>query len=287
MALVAAVGIFYARGALNSHSLSEYRAPSSSAQAAGTAAAGPTGAASSPASTGVPASLGTGWKQTFSATFTGNKLDPSVWDTCYPWESQSGCTNFGNSDEEFQWYTPSQDTVSGGAMRILAQKEPTEGTTSSDRPESYEYRSGLVTTFPGYSFQYGYIEVDAQMPSAPGLWAALWLAAKNESWPPEIDIVEHWDDDAKFFQYYHPANAPRENSSVNLGSATGWHKFGLDWTASRITWYIDGRPVFSTGRNVPQLPMYFLANVAVDEHVSSLGSNAALGIRSVRVWQRS
>lgn len=289
VALVAAGGLFYVRGTLNSHSLSNYHAPSASGSASAAGPSGSPGSAGSGSGTsaGVPASLGSGWKQTFSATFPGDKLNPSVWDTCYPWESQSGCANFGNSDEEFQWYTPAQDRVADGAMKIVAQKAPTEGTTSSGSPETYDYRSGLVTTYPGYSFQYGYIEVDARMPSAKGLWTALWLAAKNESWPPEIDIVEHWDDDPKFFQYYHPANAPRENSSVNLGSASGWHKFGVNWTASKITWYVDGRAVFSTGRNVPQLPMYFLANIAVDEHVASLGSDAQLNVKSVKVWQRS
>ncbi|MCL2583318.1 MAG: glycoside hydrolase family 16 protein [Streptosporangiales bacterium] len=290
VALVAAGGLFYARGILNGHSLSGYKAHSGSGAPAAAGGPGPSGSAGpsapgSAAAAGVPASLGSGWKQTFNATFPGDRLNPSVWDTCYPWESQSGCANFGNSDEEFQWYTPSQDRVANGAMDIVAQKAPTEGTTSSGSPESYGYRSGLVTTFPGYSFQYGYIQAVAKMPSAKGLWTALWLAAKNESWPPEIDIVEHWDDDAKFFQYYHPAGAPRENSSVNLGSATGWHRFGLDWTASKVTWYVDGKPVFSTGRNVPQQPMYFLANIAVDEHVASLGSDAQLNVKSVSVWQ--
>ena len=245
-------------------------------------------AASAPAvSHGMPpASLGPNWKLTFDSGFTGSQLDTSVWGTCFPWESQSGCANFGNTSE-YQWYQPSQDQVSGGALRIAAQKAPTSGSASDGSPEEYPYRSGLVTTFPGYSFQYGYIQVVARLPQAQGLWTALWLAATNKEWPPEIDILEHWDNSDKYYQYYHPAGAPREDTFETLGNlSNSWHSYGVYWSQSKIIWFIDGRQVMESSRNVPQQPMYFLADVAVDEHVQSLpASTATLLIKSVDVWQ--
>jgi beta-glucanase (GH16 family) len=255
------------------------QAPAASRGAANPAAAKPAKAAGPPMP---PSSLGANWKQKFSATFTGSKLDSSVWGTCYPWESQSGCANFGNSNE-YQWYMPSQDQVRDGTLDIVARPEPTTGGA-----KEYSYRSGLVTTFPGYRFQYGYIEVEAKVPTATGLWSALWLAAANKQWPPEIDILEHWDAQAKYWQYYHPADAPREQSAAATADLTGWHAFGLYWDQSEVTWYIDGHKVFQAVRNVPQQPMYFLANVAVDQQSATLPSASAssLGIKSVRVWQR-
>jgi beta-glucanase (GH16 family) len=252
-------------------------------------AGAPAGKTTSPAATSPgspPTSLGSNWKLTFNAGFTGSKLNTSVWDTCYPWEAQSGCANFGNSDLEYQWYAPSQDQVSDGALHIVAQKEPTSGTDSGGGPEEYSYRSGLVTTFPGYKFQYGYLQVVARIPNALGTWTALWLAAANEQWPPEIDILEHWDASTKYYQYYHPANAPRENTVETLGNlSTGYHSYGVYWTQSKVVWYIDGRQVFETVRNVPQQPMYFLANVAVTKQAASLSTPASLDIKSVSVWQ--
>jgi beta-glucanase (GH16 family) len=233
-----------------------------------------------------PAGLGSNWKLTFNAGFTGSKLDTSIWGTCYPWQPQAGCANFGNSDEEYQWYQPSQDQVSDGALHIVAQAETTAGRDSGGGPEDYPYRSGLVTTFPGYKFQYGYLQVVARVPDARGTWSALWLAAANEQWPPEIDILEHWDSQTKYYEYYHPAGAPRENGVQTLGNlSTGYHTYGVYWTKSEVVWYIDGHQVFETGRNVPQQPMYFLANVAVDVHVSTL--NTSMDIKSVSVWQRA
>jgi glycosyl hydrolase family 16 len=290
-AALAVVGVFLVRGPLKSQSTPPPAAVANPSRPAASPSGSPAQHTSSSSASaahdpaGPPASLGSGWKQTFNATFSGSKLDSSVWGTCYPWESQTGCTNFGNSDE-YQWYTPSQDQVSDGSLHVVAQQAPTEGTTSGGSPKEYSYRSGLVTTFPGYQFQYGYIQIVAQLPAAKGLWTALWLAAANKKWPPEIDILEHWDNSGNYYQYYHPAGAPREDTFEKLGDLSGtWHTYGVNWTPSKITWFIDGRPVFVTGRNVPQQPMYFLANVSVYE-LQSLQTPSSLLIKSVTVWQQ-
>ena len=52
----------------------------------------------------------------FDASFTGSRLNTSVWSTCYPWiHDGGGCTNFGNAKTEHEWYLPSQDRVYGGS----------------------------------------------------------------------------------------------------------------------------------------------------------------------------
>ncbi|HEY1704983.1 MAG TPA: glycoside hydrolase family 16 protein [Trebonia sp.] len=284
IAACAAVALVVAGGV---YQLTKKPVPVAHVQAAGKSApataksqASPAGTAASPATDGPPASLGNNWKQTFNATFAGSALDTSVWGTCYPWESSSGCANFGNSDIEYQWYTPTQDQVRDGALQLVAEKASTD-----DDGKAYNYQSGLVTTFPSYKFQYGYIEIDARVPSATGLWSALWLAAANEQWPPEIDILEHWDAQKQYWEYYHPANAPREDTSTPASDVTGWHEFGLYWDQSEVVWYVDGRQVYRAVRNVPQQPMYFLANVAVDEPGVALTGNSSLDIKSVKVWQ--
>ena len=232
-----------------------------------------------------PSSLGENWKLSFDAAFTGSRLNTSVWGTCYPWEAQDGCANYGNSNLEYQWYMPSQDQVKSGALHIVAQQAPTAGLTQNGSPESYSFRSGMVTTYPSYRFQYGYLQVVARVPTAKGLWSALWLAAANEQWPPEIDILEHWDAQPEFWQYYHPADAPREREEESAQNLSGWHTFGVYWGQSEVIWFLDGRPVMTTSRNVPQQPMYFIANVAVDGKTMT-GMDSSMLIQSVKVWQR-
>jgi beta-glucanase (GH16 family) len=231
--------------------------------------------------------LGSGWTMPFDATFTGSGLNTSVWAACYPWGSAAGCTNFGNKNE-YEWYLPSQDQVYGNALHLIAQRIPTPGLASDGTPKEYSFRSGIVTTFPSYRFQYGYVQVVARIPYAEGLWPALWLAAANQQWPPEIDILEHYGVQADYSQHLHPVDSPVQasaESSPNL--SVGWHVFGLYWSQYRIIWFVDGHPVMSATQAIPQQPMYFIANLAVYQQDSQgwpPGSDG-LVIQSVKVWQ--
>lgn len=231
--------------------------------------------------------LGSGWRQTFDGTFTGSALDKSVWGTCYPWQSQSGCTNYGNPDE-YEWYTPSQDTVSGGALHLTPRRVPTEGKTQSGAPEQYDYRSGMVTSDPGYRYQYGYLQVTARIPYGPGLWPALWLLPVNGQWPPEVDIIEHYGTSLLSTQHLHSVNyATQESAEPTPAIAVGWHTFGLFWSKNQMAWYIDGQRVFDTTHGIPNQAMYFIANLAVYQRGKQNWNPVtdSMAIKSVQVWQ--
>jgi beta-glucanase (GH16 family) len=237
--------------------------------------------------TGKPFTPPKSWKLTFDSNFTGSSLNTKVWDTCYPWATSNvGCTNYGNSgDEDLEWYRASQDQVSGGVLHLVARREPTPGLTENGAPKRYACRSGMVTSFPGLKFQYGVIQITAKIPFGPGLWPALWLAATNEKWPPEIDILEHWASDSQGKIYLHPTSGPRQGGPVNMPDlGTGWHTFTLEWTKSRLTWYYDGTQVASATVGIPQQSMYLIANLADD--ITTPGTcSGSMEIKSVKVWQ--
>jgi beta-glucanase (GH16 family) len=224
----------------------------------------------------------------FNAWFRGTSLDRAVWSTCYPWATApSGCTNFGN--REYQWYTPGQVRVSGGALRLTASPIATTGTDHAGTPHVYACRSGMVTSYPGYRFEYGYVKIVAHIPAGYGLWPALWLAAANLRWPPEVDMLEHWGGpQGTTGLYLHPVGATQDRQHVRVpGLTVGWHTFALSWTPSRLTWYIDGQREFTVTSHVPHQPMYLIANVAEYRTVGpSGGCNGTMLIRSVQVWQR-
>ena len=223
----------------------------------------------------------------FDAKFPGSALDGSVWDTCYPWADQSeGCTNFGNATKEVEWYLPSQVQVSGGVLNLTATREATSGLTKAGSPKVYECRSGMVTTHPGFNFKYGYVQVVAHITNGADLWPALWLAASDLKWPPEIDILEHWgpprDSSGMFF---HPIGAGQVVQPLPYDVTTGWQKLAIDWTASKITWYLNDRAIFSVTQHVPHQKMYFIANVAAYKTKGYNACSGTLEIRSVKVWQ--
>jgi beta-glucanase (GH16 family) len=221
----------------------------------------------------------------FVSNFYGYTLNTGIWGTCYPWASPSGCTNSGNtSDPEQEWYRPGQIRVENGALALIAARLPTPGDDQSGRPKTYTCRSGMVTTSPSLNFQYGFVEIKARIPFGKGLWSAFWLAPANLSWPPEIDILEHWGTQTESRVFLHPVGLPEEEGTFQLPNANvGWHTFALNWTSARLTWYVDGKQAYTTTIGVPQQPMYLISNLAVDDATPG-GCNGTLFIRYVKVW---
>lgn len=221
------------------------------------------------------------------ARFTRSSLDTSLWSTCYPWaDTGSGCTNYTN--HEYEWYIPSQVEIRNKTLELIAQPTPTLGATASGASKEYGCRSGMVTTYPGFRFEYGYVQVIAHISAGPGLWPALWLAAANLQSRPEVDILEHWGSaSGRSGMYLHPINRSEYYRHLRDPSLfTGWHHFGLLWTRSEIVWYIDGRPFFKVTANIPHQHMYLIANVAEYRPVShGSGCQGTMQIRSVKVWQ--
>lgn len=226
------------------------------------------------------------WHLKFHPLFSGSSLNLSDWATCYPWADRpTGCTNFGHS--EYEWYLPGQDHVSNGLLYLTAQKKRTIGISPTGQRLNYDCRSGMVTTFHSFQFQYGIVQVVARMPSNFGMWPALWLAASSEKFPPEVDILEHWNRPVRpTGVFLHTISGPDVFAfpqTANL--AVGWHTFTLVWTRQKMAWFIDGHRVLRTDRTVRQ-SMYFIANLADSRDPTKYGCGGSLIIRSLKIWQR-
>jgi beta-glucanase (GH16 family) len=238
------------------------------------------------AGTGVPDPTTT---PTFSSNFSGSSLNTSIWATCYPWFSDpaAGCQNFGNSSED-EWYLPSQDQLSGGDLDLVAQHETTQGENSSGDPETYDCRSGMATTYPGFNFEYGIVQVVANIPQTYGLWSGIWLLATNGVWPPEIDMEETWGPpNVETAATFHPADYDTVQASADAALASGWHTFTIDWTPTSITWWLDGTEVLTTSSDIPSTPMYLLMDLADYAQTSTQGCNGTMQISSVKIWAQS
>jgi len=225
-------------------------------------------------------------KPEFDATFRGSKLNTKVWDTCYPFlaNQNGGCTNYGNKMEA-EWYQPSQVKVSGGVVRLIAQRKQTVGATSTGARKVYGCRSGMITSYPGFQFKYGFVQVVANIPHANGLWPALWLAAANGKFPPEIDMVESWGVKVETASFFHPVTGKQVRAKYSPSLTRGWKTYSLAWTKSRLKFYVGSKLVMTVTKNVPQQAMYFIANLAEYLPAKRGYCNGQLDIRSVKVWK--
>jgi beta-glucanase (GH16 family) len=119
----------------------------------------------------------------------------------------------------------------------------------AESPSASVYTSGRLKSQGLFSFQYGRIEVRAQLPEAQGLWPAFWLMGNNITtinWPAcgEMDVLErinaaltpdwnqgsiHMTGGGMGTPYYFPSGQ----------TAAGWHTYGMIWSPGSVTYYVD------------------------------------------------
>jgi beta-glucanase (GH16 family) len=256
-------------------------------QALGTIESSQTATPSPSATASAPPSSAVVTARSFTAKFSGTLLNKTDWATCYPWSpGPLGCTNFGNHESE--WYLPAQDKVYDGALHLVAHRQTTKGRPNSlHRSKWYACRSGMVTTYPSFQFEYGYVKIVARIPNNPGLWSGLWLASANKQETPEVDILEHWGLRKKATGvFYHPGGGliPFAQHPVTGALWKGWHTFSLRWTRTKLSWFIDGQSVMTDSFYIPHQPMYFIADLAdYLPHPDKRQCTGSLLIQSVKI----
>jgi beta-glucanase (GH16 family) len=219
-----------------------------------------------------------GRRQSFLDDFTQLSLNDGTtgtWTTHYRYDGGGGTNRTLTVNHEAQIYvdpgyagtgaTPlglNPFSISNGVLSITAAPTP-----SALLPVLYNlpYTSGMLTTDGTFAQEYGYFEMRAQAPAGQGLWPCFWLLPQAQSVPGEIDIMEMLGQQPT--TDYLSTHGSVEFRGIDHGSAdltAGFHTYGLDWTASTITWYLDGTAVASlaTPAEMHQ-PMYILVDLAV------------------------
>ncbi len=141
--------------------------------------------------------------------------------------------------------TASNIAVSGGNLNLSTLRVNSStfnGATIATENTSYNELFGLT---------YGYVEASIKLCSVPGSWPTFWML--ESGWPPELDISEDpvFVSGTNLNQYsdnIHYTNSSGGNSSLGNGVhdpglgnlTTGFHNYGMKWTPSSVTFYIDG-----------------------------------------------
>jgi beta-glucanase (GH16 family) len=111
--------------------------------------------------------------------------------------------------------------------------------------------SGRVYAKVKRGWTYGYIEGRIKLPKGKGTWPAFWMMPVNfRSWPAdgEIDIMEEVGYHPNYVSSSLHATAHVHSNGTQVthemlceGAEDDYHIYGIEWTADKITTYVDGR----------------------------------------------
>ena len=87
-------------------------------------------------------------------------------------------------------------------------------------------------------------------------------ASDNNPWD-EIDIEFLCKDTTKVqFNYYTNGQGNHEKIyDLGFDASQSYHTYGFDWQRDHITWYVDGKAVYTAYNNIPQTPGKIMMNV--------------------------
>jgi beta-glucanase (GH16 family) len=193
----------------------------------------------------------------FRDEFNGESLNTDVWKTVPRWG------RFDKKGNELQYYVDDAFEVSGGTLKIKAEKRDVGG---------FNYTSGLIETRDTFTQQYGYFEMRAKMPEGQGYWPAFWLLSGDDLPSPsvaEIDVFEFLGHETDtIYMSHHWRNLEGERQSftkryTRADFSDDLHTFAVKWSPLEIVWCVDGLMRHRTSQGVPSEPLFLIANLAI------------------------
>ena len=240
-----------------------------------------------------------GARLVFRDEFNGNALDLTRWryDTA---RNKQGWFN-----HEKQYYSAGQNLqVRGGALTIEARHE-----SSKRYPDSggQNYTSSKIVSKQAWT--YGFYEIRAKLPCAPGTWPAIWmLPVAMRKWPDdgEIDIMEQVGAEPNVIYstlhtglFNHVLKTQRSAQKLVPTSCTAFHVYQLDWRPDIITIGVDGRGILRVRNDQPggkgawpfNVPFDLILNLAIGgdwagaKGIDDAAMPQRMEVDYVRVWQ--
>jgi beta-glucanase (GH16 family) len=203
------------------------------------------------------------------------------------------------------WYESSNATknytVEDGKLKIWPQRDA-----------SGNFFNRTIDTDGKYYQTYGYFEMEAKLPYGKGTWPAFWLfnhEAGAHPYRPEIDILEAyagggpnsgWSDSAlrptAFASTVWPngiEGGPHAGSKTfqNLGDlSAGFHKYAVKWEPNKITFYFDGKEMYSVNASMSNrmymiLDLWYGSASGSPDDSTPQGKGNSYEVNYVRAWQ--
>jgi beta-glucanase (GH16 family) len=265
-----------------------------------TPAAGPASEAAASTTTApncqgsTPLGMSGNWSCSFDDEFNGTSLNTSLW------APQLTATSLYVAGDDC--YVNNSNTISetNGNLNLSAVKVPSGTKCIGSYAPPYE--TGMVTTRSLFTQAYGAFEVNAKLPSTSvqGVQETFWLYPQNltyGAWPAsgEIDFAEFYsrylDDVVPYVHYNSTASDPDAHGVCNVNPSQ-FNTYGLDWTPTTLTMYVNGTECMSDTwlhGSAPFNQPFFIAltqaiGVSTDAPTASTPFPDTTQINWVRAW---
>ena len=240
-----------------------------------------------------------GFKLTFDDEFnslkTGTAASGGTWLTYYDWAGNVSHTDAGGADKQV-YVDPSYAgsgtkalglnpfSISNGVLTITEAPTPAADVSALS---GHALTSGILTTQQSFSQKYGYFEARMELPTGSGVLPAFWLMPEDNKWPPEIDVIEaHGGNTISTTVHTDQTGTPTASYAYEYipDATSGFHTYGVLWTPSAITFYVDRVEVYSTPTPSDLTgPMYMLLYLAASGDASS-STTASMEVDYVRAY---
>lgn len=169
-----------------------------------------------------------------------------------------------------------------------------------------EMVSGAIQSSGKMNFTYGRIEGRVRTNPHSGNFPAFWMMPQDGSagWPAcgEIDIWEQINTEDKSYHTIHSKWANTLNGGpTKSGTATcttgEYHVYALEWTSDLLTWYVNGKKVFSYAKSATasdlesgqwpfDAPFYVILNQSVGDGSWASAADVTYGYETLFDWVR-
>lgn len=192
---------------------------------------------------------------------------------------------------EKQYYTSRRKNaiVQNGKLFLIARKEKYRNRNFQADSGNWryntrysDYTSASVNTQKKFEFQYGRVDVRAQLPEGKGVWPAIWMLGADfdeVSWPNagEIDIMEHVGKapdeihSTVHFPWDNYSGYDSHGAMKKIDNAAGeFHIYSMEWNEEKIDFLIDNEVFHSfqvseagEENNPFRKPFYLILNLAL------------------------
>jgi beta-glucanase (GH16 family) len=225
---------------------------------------------------------------TFREECDGQSIDPKKWNTTFVAPNRSD--TFRRYDWSGSWVLDENVGIANGYCSLkltnVAVGDALFGAATLDSTNKFEQK-------------YGYFETRVKVMRGKGLSTSIALASAT-AWPPQVNFVDVVGGEiktARFVAWYKdPALAETQVATADTATtdlAADFHTYGVDWTPTNLTFYVDGKAKASLPKPAAFLtgPMrlQFVVHAAIktgDQPDATTMFPATLMIDWVRAYQR-